>query len=860
MGRGDLRKMRTVGALLGGVMALAITAVANSTVGLADSSTQVLVDRQAYVADVAVDPYAREGQPSNPYCGYEPCGPSLHVGVSGGSETHRSFVHLDLSGAPSGLVAVQGSLTLRSGQITKNDQVQPGQSQVEACVLKGELPAKFDPSKPPDFDRNGCTKGSVEVTGSPSTQDLEVKYVFDLASLLSRWRGSGNTGAALVPTTIGPSDFWQVGFDQGLSTATVTYASPEPSGGVEATPGSVSVPPTPAQTPVQAPIPVPVPVPVPAVPTANPLPRESTPPSPSPSPSPEAGGPVAAVVGGAGGGGGAGRSAGGFPLWVVVAVGFAGSILGVFSGPWLLALGGGARPAVAAAGSRTHHWLLDLPPRQRLSLIGGAGALIVIGTLSSVPFGPGQSSASAPASSSAATSSSPATSNTSQSQPTQGPAALGPGGVTTSPGSPGTVPTTSTLHPVPGQQQNPAAGGFTAPGVSGGVITIGDETSTTPTGVVTALGGSIPGAFSATDPLPDVVSYINAHGGMGGYQVRLVVHQADYTGSQWSVESQASCDAFTRDIQVFAAISNSYGNGDVLDNCMAERHTPLFSHELWQSDHEDWVQNIHYLYGIEHLDATLMNREYVDALWAKGFFQSGSKVALLRYDGTTWDGIDNEAIRPALASHGLSLTDDIHFTPINSEGQDLGQEAQECQSAEVKLRADQVDHVLFLDDGGALDFLCGRSWDGAGYHPRFGMNSTQQPYYMATNVPAASLKDAMGVGWLPGWDVTSNDGIDQQNPTYKVCRDIFNRNNFPAATPMTQCDDLFLMKAALDLTRLPTPAGLEAGINALKGSYTPVSLMGADFSPSRHYAASGYRIFEWNGRVFKYTTPTLALP
>jgi hypothetical protein len=188
------------------------------------ASMTIPVDRQDYVTaftttnptdGTTVDPY--DADPS-----------SIHVAINGGQEFARSFVHVALDYIPDGAVATDLTMTLyRTAQSDASNagvypiyNVHDDQAIVEACVLKTELPAKFDQSNPPAYD---CEHGSA--VGKRSS-DGNV-WTFNLKALLPYWHQHGNTGAALIGIGSGDqSQTWQVAFYRSRSTSVVSYVNP----------------------------------------------------------------------------------------------------------------------------------------------------------------------------------------------------------------------------------------------------------------------------------------------------------------------------------------------------------------------------------------------------------------------------------------------------------------------------------------------------------------------------------------------------------------------------------------------------------------------------------------------------------
>jgi hypothetical protein len=264
---------RVAGTLFVAGFAGLVALVAGSSVVARADSSAVAVDRQNYTVTTpgGVDPYNNDTT-------------AIHVGVTAGSETADSFVHLELDALPGGAVPTGGVLTLKPVTEQKQaaqDNVNPTGAAVilEACVLATEQPVNFDPKNPPASDCPAATSvGKAQPDGS---------WTFDLAVLMARWTVH-NTGAEIRPVPgDSPSENWSIGFDVSLTTATVDYTVPgqtatqttQPTapttvihsgGGVTAYVPPATATTTPAASPTPAPSTSPAPAAAAAVPAVPP--------------------------------------------------------------------------------------------------------------------------------------------------------------------------------------------------------------------------------------------------------------------------------------------------------------------------------------------------------------------------------------------------------------------------------------------------------------------------------------------------------------------------------------------------------------------------------------------------------------
>src|SRR5260370_19635270 len=160
---------------------LLVTLWSVAAVGLLTSSVRadsgaLRVDRQDAQADTPVDPHGGDGQ--------------LHVAVATGTQAAHSYVHLDFGALPKGIVIQELKLILTQNASPIDNANTPAAA-LHAGPLTQELPAKYDSSKPPQWD---CKKADVG-----GLSDGNGHWSFNLQPLAAGWDQIGNTGAAILP-------------------------------------------------------------------------------------------------------------------------------------------------------------------------------------------------------------------------------------------------------------------------------------------------------------------------------------------------------------------------------------------------------------------------------------------------------------------------------------------------------------------------------------------------------------------------------------------------------------------------------------------------------------------------------------
>lgn len=340
-----------------------------------------------------------------------------------------------------------------------------------------------------------------------------------------------------------------------------------------------------------------------------------------------------------------------------------------------------------------------------------------------------------------------------------------------------------------------------------------------------------------------VVSYINSHGGVaGGRKITLVAYDAT---SNSTVE--ALCAYWTEDNHVFAGV---YPGGQVEDStgvsCMAQHHTPLIETPFDPGSQSFMNQYSEYYYAPSALESVRMGTDYVNGLYNQGFFSGGHKIGLLYYDMPSLQAALQQGVEPALASHGLRLSQsDVYaITYPASDSQD-GAAVAAVDNAELRMHTDGVDRVLMLDAGAGLAFFFMNQAQSQAYHPRYGLESGSNPAFVDQNETAAQLTGAMGVGWLPTGDVDQPYVPD--SPARALCRQIMTAAGQPPQSESDlyaqydMCSVFFMLRDALGRARSVTPSGLQAAVDSL-GSDPNASAasFGDSYATGKQWGAGEY--------------------
>jgi hypothetical protein len=224
---------------------------------------------------------------------------------------------------------------------------------------------------------------------------------------------------------------------------------------------------------------------------------------------------------------------------------------------------------------------------------------------------------------------------------------------------------------------------------------------------------------------------------------------------------------------------------------------------------------------------------------------------------------------PALAAHGLHNVPVQYITAPQSYG-DLGATSAAINSAVLKYRGMGINHVIIFDGGAGvtnssvLVLLWMRDADSQHYTPRYGLNSTSGFSTLAPELPKSQEIGAVGVGWLPGIDLTTADYPDSQlSPRAKLCLKIFKDAGQGAAgnndkqIQFGYCDAYFYLQHVLDRVKGPLNQQTAlAAINASGSSYQPLGTFGINITGGQHDGVQLVRNTAFNAgcNCYRYTS------
>jgi len=366
-----------------------------------------------------------------------------------------------------------------------------------------------------------------------------------------------------------------------------------------------------------------------------------------------------------------------------------------------------------------------------------------------------------------------------------------------------------------------------------------------------------------------IIADLNRYGGLAGHRVEPVFAVRDsQSDDSFALQEQQACSLWTEDHHVVAAVS-ALNTTDLLPRCLSSRGVPFVANSPMNYTEESFAA-APYFAEPAWINQTRMAPAYVDRLVAQGFFRSGAGpagpvVGLLRFDAPQHARVAREGIGPALARHGLRLSEEAAIRQAGRTSENSGSLAA-IQSAVLRFQSRGVTHVLALDYGGYFGLFFLPSAEKNQYRPRYGLTSYSAPYALQSlGIPEQQLRNVSGMGWIPGADVDPRNWPPETAGS-KRCRAIAQRAGLPhgktdSGTITSYCETLFFLKAVLDRAGTVQARGWLRGLEAMGTAYQSVFTFATRFGPGRHDGAAMVRDFRWSTgcSCFAYISPPVSI-
>ena len=406
------------------------------------------------------------------------------------------------------------------------------------------------------------------------------------------------------------------------------------------------------------------------------------------------------------------------------------------------------------------------------------------------------------------------------------------------------------------------------PGITASTIYIGAGYNINQAAANAAVGGGGAGGSDIRDAYNVMINLINSQGGVKGRKLSPVYYGVDATSSQTAdQQAQAACAKWTQDNKVFIILG---GQQPADRECAKKAGTVLYWSPAGSNTlPETFTQYPHFV-EITGLNLVRAGQVTIDGMRRQGYFNRGARIGIVAWDDPAYRAAVTRGYVPALKSHGLGVAVDPIYIHAPQNIQDLAGATADVNNAVLKLSTRGVDHVMLLDGpvgvcaGGCLGLEFLQRAKAQHYQPRYGMNENNLPIEAldAGFYPPDQLRGTIAVLWGDG--NKSQDAGWRTNAARDRCEKIMREhgvemgdvNSHGAA--IEACEEMwFLLAVVAKLGTAPlTVDNFMAGVNALGGSYGPVSAYGTHFSPTQHDGISAARNVEFvdSCTCFRYTS------
>ena len=359
------------------------------------------------------------------------------------------------------------------------------------------------------------------------------------------------------------------------------------------------------------------------------------------------------------------------------------------------------------------------------------------------------------------------------------------------------------------------------------------------------------------------VAWMNAHGGLGGHKINLLLYGAEIAGAKSYDQSLAEmCAMMTQDHHAVAAVIANITVTNNMAECMQHVHGLYVTDGGYFKSAADWA-GLSYTASPNELQAEVLGRTMAEHMIAKGAAKRGDTVGLVVYDAPGFHAAEKQFLAVAKANGIEVVNYAVHYA---SSTPDLANSIAAVQSAVLAMQSRNAKVVASLSSGGIMGFFL-QDADQQKYYPRYLISSNDGPVGApAAAKSAGQLKGSMAIGYMPMNDVDlyKNPAAFSTDPTYNTCRQINKKNptvNNTANLNIAQrvCEGLLLVQTAAkgyggsDITG----TALRDGLRRLGSTISAGTTYRTLFGPNKLWAPSAYRPMHYDEaqNLFVYDSP-----
>jgi hypothetical protein len=386
-----------------------------------------------------------------------------------------------------------------------------------------------------------------------------------------------------------------------------------------------------------------------------------------------------------------------------------------------------------------------------------------------------------------------------------------------------------------------------APGVTDTTITVGIEILDTG-GYNAAFGAAGIKGATVSDfrtMYNTVIDYANAHGAVfGGRKLVPLFHTDKATDPDANTTYQSLCADFTEDHKVWAGQAYlGWGDEQVVE-CLSKAGSLAIGQYNLTGPQSLYEKYNDYAFAPISMEAVAGARNQIIAAKQQGFLDGTHalggphRVGIMYYSDNMLKAGYTLGYVPTLAQYGFKVTDFAEIDPNN--------DSPGIQGAVLKFQQDGVDRIFVLGTSTGMSQFMTLA-EGQQYHPRYSINSTNNPNLLSSNAPPSQLQGSVGIGWLPATDFKLPDW--PANPARDLCLKIHaDAGNVAAseldrAIQMAICSQIFFTQLILNTTRSLKPSEVRKAVEAIGTTHVTTADGVIDvFGPHKHWG-TGY--FFW---------------
>ena len=342
------------------------------------------------------------------------------------------------------------------------------------------------------------------------------------------------------------------------------------------------------------------------------------------------------------------------------------------------------------------------------------------------------------------------------------------------------------------------------------------------------------------------VAWMNAHGGLGGHRISLLLYGAEIAGSKTYDQSlQEMCTMMTQDHHVVAAVISAITVDNNMAACMQRVKGLYVTDGGYFKTAADW-RSFSYTVSPSELQAELLGSRMAQLMVDRGAAKRGDTVGVVTYDAPGFIAAESQFIALAKASGIEVISYHVHYA---SSTPDLAASIAAVQSAVLAMKSRGAKVVASLSSGGIMGFFLGDAQQQK-YYPRYLLSSNDGPVNAPGAAKPGQLKGALAVGYVPLTDVDlqAHPGLFR-DLTFDTCRQI-NRSDRSLQSSYAYfslaqrvCQSLLLIQAGAKGFGGTTITGttLRDGLARLGSTLSAGTPYATRFGPSKHWAPAVYR-------------------